>query len=148
MTSDVQNFISLFLNDLTEKTQKNLVEWHRLCEYESLSLLNEQLPETPGLYIDFYTNSVKVGKSYYVENKKGTLFLLYIWHASEQLDGEYFMLARLRNRKELIYFDFGEGFHKYTKQNLDFLADSIESNWDESQDPWKEFYEFLEEILE
>ena len=147
MKDEIQERLNLFLNKLYQKTRADQISWECLGSYPNIDLLLEELLETPGLYIDFYTNSVNIKKSYYVKNKSGTLFLLYIWHSSSALEGEYFMFARLNEYKDLIYFDFREEFYGYISRSLWALAETIEMKLEKHRDLEKDLCGFLEQVV-
>ena len=147
MKAEIQERLNIFLNKLYQKTRDDQISWECLGSYPNIDQLLEELLETPGLYIDFYTNSVNIKKSYYVKNESGTLFLLYIWHSSNALDGEYFMFARLNEYKDLIYFDFREEFYGYISRSLRALAETIEKNLEKHRDLEKDLCGFLEQVV-
>ena len=147
MKAELQERLNIFLNKLYQKTRDDQISWECLGSYPNIDQLLEELLETPGLYIDFYTNSVNIKKSYYVKNESGTLFLLYIWHSSSTLEGEYFMFARLNEYKDLIYFDFREEFYGYISRSLRALAETIEKNLEKNRDLEKDLCGFLEQVV-
>ena len=63
MKDEIQERLNLFLNKLYQKTRADQISWECLGSYPNIDLLLEELLETPGLYIDFYTNSVNIKKS-------------------------------------------------------------------------------------
>lgn len=139
--------LSNFLNELIEKTKKSELKWNSLRSYKQLPMLLNELPETYGLYIDFYTNSVKISDSYYLEHNGGFLYLLYIWHSSEQLDGEYFIVIRINPNDTLRYIDFNEIYRKDTFQKLKTLSNYIAEYLEEQINMPADLYNFIDGIV-
>lgn len=137
-----------FLNEIMKKTDHSELIWQSLRSYRQINSLIEELPEAHGFYIDMYTNSVKVSDSYYLQKDEGALFLLYIWHSSERLDGEYYMFARVNDNTDLQYLDFGEGYHRVISQNLQSLANTIHDQLHDHNGSHEQLLQFLHSIVD
>ncbi len=141
------SYLSDFLKKLIEKTKQGKIDWQSLRNYKGLQDFLEEVPNAYGLYIDMGTNSVKISDSYYFKYKNGYLFLLYIWHSSGQLDGDYFMLARVNENDPLRHIDFGEEYHKPDSKEFRILADCISEYLENRISTPDALYNFMNDIV-
>lgn len=142
-----KSYLSNFLEKLIEKTKLGKIDWQPLRNYNDLQNLLNEVPDAHGLYIDMGFNSVKVSDSYYFKHNNGYIFFMYIWHASEQLDGDYFMLTRINETDTLRHIDFGEEYHTPDSKEFRILADCIAEYLESNVHMPDDLYNFMSDII-